>query len=302
MNYVTPKYLEKGDLILIVSPAKAIEKERIDFAIQFLLNIGYQVEVGQHASGSHHYFSGTDQERAADFQWAINHPTAKAILCARGGYGCVRILDRIEWANQILHPKWIIGFSDVTVFHQFMQRSNIQSLHATMPLNFKQNSHESLESMFDALQGKSLEYQLKSSPFNKIGEAEGVLIGGNLSILHSLLGTNLQASYENSILFIEDVGEALYALDRMFYSLEKVGILNTINGLIIGGMTDMKDSEIPFGLSYSEIILSHFEYRKIPIIFDFPAGHLDDNRALILGRKVHVLVQENMCTVAQFSD
>jgi muramoyltetrapeptide carboxypeptidase len=302
MNYVAPKYLEKGDLILLVSPAKAIEKERIDFAAQYLVSLGFQVEIGQHASGSHYYFSGTDVERAADFQWAINHPTAKAILCARGGYGCVRILDHIEWANQILHPKWIIGFSDVTVFHQYMQRSTIQSLHATMPLNFQQNSEESLKSLLNALQGKTLEYQLKSSPFNRIGEAEGILIGGNLSILYSLIGTNLQAPYENAILFIEDVGEALYAVDRMFFSFAKAGILDTIKGLIVGGMTDLKDSEIPFGKTYYEIILSHFEYRKIPIIFDFPAGHLDDNRALILGKKTQIDVQMNTSSLLQISE
>lgn len=292
--------LQKGDLIAIVAPAKAIEAQLVLNAKAFFESHGYRVVMGEHCMGTHHYFSGTDAQRTEDFQKAIDNPEIKAIVCARGGYGCVRILDRINWAGMLRDPKWIVGFSDVTVFHQRMQKFELKSIHATMPLNFAENTTFAMDSMLDALQGIQTEIQIPSHQYNKQGNAVGKLIGGNFSILYSMLGTDDQPEYANTILFIEDLAEQLYHLDRMFYAFAKAGILNRINGLIVGGMTDMKDTATTIGLTLHEIILSHFEYRKIPIVFDFPAGHIADNRALIFGTKVELSVDELAVNLSTF--
>jgi muramoyltetrapeptide carboxypeptidase len=286
------KALQKGDLIAIVAPAKSIEKEHVSFAKNYLEKAGFSVIVGENCLNTFHYFAGTDVERASDFQDALDNPNVKAILCARGGYGCIRILDHLQWASFIQNPKWIIGFSDVTVFHQRVQSYNLQSIHATMPLNFSENSKEALDSLIRTLYGEKLSYSIPSNPNNKPGKATGKLVGGNLSILYSLLGTKESIDYQDTILFIEDLAEQLYHIDRIFYSLSKAGILEKIKGLIVGGMTDLKDTAVPFGQTYFEIILSHFIYRKIPIVFEFPAGHITDNRALILGEDVELLVSD----------
>jgi muramoyltetrapeptide carboxypeptidase len=275
--------IKHGDLIYITAPAKAIDAEYVICAQNFLSQLGYEVAVAEHCLGQCNYFSGTDQERILDLQTAIDNENVKAIWCARGGYGAVRIVDQINWANFEKKPKWLIGFSDITVFHSRLNSLAIPSLHATMPLNLNENSQEAKSSLLDALKGNKLKYHLVSSSENKMGKIQGKLIGGNLSILYSLLGTNDSLDYTNKILFIEDVGEQLYNIDRMMYALDKSGVLDQISGLIVGGFTDLKDSALPFGLNYKEIILSHFYKRKIPIVFDFPAGHIDDNRALIFG-------------------
>ena len=285
--------LQEGDLIAIVAPAKHIGKEYINHAKNFLEANGFRVIVSEHCLGSHHYFSGTDEERLTDFQQALDNPEVKAILCARGGYGCIRIVDDIQWASFINHPKWIIGFSDVTILHQRIQLLGFPSIHGTMPLNFKENSSEALSTLLDALRGTEKEIVIPSNVFNIAGEATGTLVGGNLSILYSLLGTNDEINYAGTILFIEDLAEQLYHLDRMLYTFKKAGILNQIKGLIIGGMTDMKDTAVPFGATLEEIILSHCQELAIPVAFQFPAGHINDNRALIFGKKVTLSVSEN---------
>lgn len=285
--------LVKGDLIYITAPAKAIEEEYVVFAKSFFEKEGFKVQIGKHCLGSYNYFSGTDEERRADFQEAIDNPDVKAIICARGGYGCVRIVDYLQWAAFIREPKWIVGFSDVTVFHQRIQRFELESIHGTMPLNFSSNTKESLNTLLLALQNKPYSITSKDNLWNKKGETVAQLVGGNLSILFSLLGTDDEIDYSNTILFIEDLAEQLYHLDRMMFAFEKAGIFNKIKGLIVGGMSDMKDTAIPFGKTYQEIILERFQFRKIPIAFDFPAGHQDDNRALIFGREINFKVDEN---------
>lgn len=292
MNQV-PASLEKGDLIAIVAPAKAIEQAPVYFAKEFLEKAGFRVQLSEHCLGNHHYFSGDEAQRLSDFQQALDQDDVKAILCARGGYGCVQLLDRINWAGQLREPKWIIGFSDVTYFHQRMQRHGIASIHGTMPLNFQQNSEEALATLIASIEGNPMNFHWDGNAFNKMGEAKGKLIGGNLSILYALLGTDDQLDYSDSILYIEDVGEPIYAIDRMFYALSKAGVLDRINGLLVGGMSNLSDSAVPFGKRYEEVILSHFQYRRVPIAFGFPAGHIDDNRSLILGTEVHLSVSEH---------
>ena len=291
-------YLKPGDLIRIVSPAKAIENELLTHAKNVLEAAGFRVKIGKNAGNRWNYFSGTDSERLADMQEAINDPECKAILCARGGYGCVRIVGLINWAGFLRAPKWMIGFSDVTVFHHHIQRFNIPSIHATMPLNFKENTQEALNSLVAAISGTKNEYRWQTNT-SKSGEVEGKVIGGNLSIIYSLLGTDDQLHFENSILFIEDLSEQLYALDRMFHSLSKAGVFDKITGLIVGGMTNMKDTEPPTGFSLSQIIMDHFTFRNIPIAFDFPAGHIEDNRAIVLGRLATFRVTKDSAIFSQ---
>ncbi len=300
MNSHIP-FLQPGDLIALVAPAKSIDKELVLNAARFFESKGYQVEIGTHCTGEHHYFSGTDEERTADFQKAIDNPNVKAIICARGGYGSIRILDRVNWAAFLRDPKWVVGFSDITVFHQHIQRLEMQSIHGTMPLNFGENTTESLNSLIAALEGREISVEIPSSPSNKLGITEGILMGGNLSIIHGLIGTDAQPDYTDSILFIEDLCEQIYHIDRIFYSLAKSGILDKIKGLIVGGMTEMKDTLVPFGQSVEEVILSHFTYRKTPIVFDFPAGHIEDNRALILGAKVALNVTSDIVYFRNFA-
>ena len=289
------KPLQPGDLITIVAPAKAIEESHISFAKSLFESRGYRVHISKYCLGTHHYFSGTDLERASDLQTALDNPEVKAIICARGGYGCVRILDHLQWAGFIRKPKWLVGFSDVTVLHQHIGMLELPSIHASMPLNFKENTPAAIDSLFDALAGKKLEYTISGNPQNKPGDATGKLVGGNLSILYSLLGTDDCIDYSECILFIEDLAEQLYHIDRMFYAFAKAGIFDKIKGLIVGGMTDLKDTAIPFGQDIYTLILAHFTYRNIPIVFDFPAGHINDNRALIIGKEVQLHVAENVC-------
>lgn len=288
------KPLQPGDLIAIVAPSKAIEASHIEYATSLFESRGYRVQVGAHCLGNHHYFSGTDVERAADLQQALDNPEVKAIICARGGYGCVRILDHLQWAGFIREPKWLVGFSDVTVLHQHIGILELPSIHASMPLNFKENSPEAIDSLFAALEGKQLHYDIPAHTQNKRGVATGKLVGGNLSILYSLLGTDDNIDYTDCILFIEDLAEQLYHIDRMFYAFAKAGILDKIKGLIVGGMTDLKDTAVPFGQDIYALILSHFTYRNIPIAFDFPAGHMDDNRALIIGAEASLEVADHV--------
>ena len=288
------KPLQPGDLIAIVAPAKAIEESHITFAKALFESRGYRVQVGAHCLGSHHYFSGTDLERASDLQEALDNPEVKAIICARGGYGCVRILNHLQWAGFIREPKWLVGFSDVTVLHQHIGMLDLPSIHASMPLNYKENTPEAIDSLFDALEGNQLTYDIAANSYNKRGDASGKLVGGNLSILYSLLGTDDCIDYSECILFIEDLAEQLYHIDRMFYAFAKAGIFDKLKGLIVGGMTDLKDTAVPFGQNIYALILAHFTYRNIPIAFDFPAGHIEDNRALIIGAEVQLHVAENV--------
>lgn len=295
--FTSPPPLLKGDLIYITAPAKAIESEYVFFAKKRLEEAGFSVMISKHCLGQHNYFSGTDEERSMDLQFGIDHPEVKAILCARGGYGCVRIVDTVGWAGMLRHPKWLIGFSDVTVFHQKLQSLGIESIHGTMPLNFKENSKDAVQTMIDALQGKAYSISCAARPENIKGITQGQLLGGNLSILYSLLASDQKPNYKGSILYIEDLSEQLYHIDRIFHSFRKAGVLDQISGLIIGGMTEMKDTAIPFGKGLEEIILDHFHYRRIPICFGFPAGHIPDNRALVLGRQVTLSVSENETTL-----
>jgi muramoyltetrapeptide carboxypeptidase len=292
-----PQQLQKGDTIAIVSPGKGITAELIAEAKYFWEQAGFQVKLGKYVAGSHNYFSGSDAERLSDFQSALNDDEVKAIVCARGGYGCVRLVDRLNWSVMVDKPKWIIGFSDVTVFLQHLNRMGVIGVHGTMPLNYSTNSEVALNSVVSVITGEKMNYTWSSDTV-KDGQAIGRLLGGNLAVLTGLVGTNSMPDYSGAIMFVEEVGEHLYAIDRMFYTLSKSGILDKLSGLIVGNFSSVKDTEIPFGKTLQEIILEHFKYRPIPVAFDFPAGHCDDNRALMVGQEVVFSVQNTNCSLS----
>ena len=286
--------------IRIVSPAKHIEKEHVEYAVSWLENQSFEVEVGQFALGQHHYFSGTEAERLQDFQEALDDPTVDVILCARGGYGSIQLIDRLDFKAFIENPKFIVGYSDITVFHNHVVRHyQSPTVHATAPLNFEENTGESLESLLNVLNGGQNRYEFSSHTLNIEGEIKAQVVGGNLSILYALIGTNSDADYRGKILFIEEIGEAIYALDRMFYALKKSGKLAQISGLIVGGMTQMKDSHIPYGKTAEEVIKSHVQELGIPVCFNFPAGHISDNRAIVLGKSARLTVRHDQVIFEQ---
>lgn len=273
--------LKQGDSVYILSTARKISKEELDPAIKVLTAWGLNVILGKTIGAENHQMAGTDELKIADFNEAISNTTVKAILCARGGYGTVRIIDQIDWKAFSKTPKWVIGYSDVTTLHGHLNRLGYPSIHATMPINFKTNTSEALDSLKQTLFKGGVQY--KAGEVHRTGQAEGQLIGGNLSILYSLLGSPSSVNTDGKILFMEDLDEYLYHIDRMMMNLKRNGYFENLAGLVIGGMTDMNDNAIPFGKSALEIIFEHIEPYSFPVIYNFPAGHLDDNRALIMG-------------------
>ncbi|WP_282638559.1 S66 peptidase family protein [Sphingobacterium thalpophilum] len=282
-----PAYLQPGDKVAIVCPASFI-RGNIDVGIRILESWGLEVVVGQTVSTAYHQFAGDDSLRAADLQWALDDPSIKAVFAARGGYGCVRIIDQIDFSAFEKQPKWLVGFSDITVLHSHIQRNyKIATIHGQMPKSFESGTEASLDTLRKALFGDNMDFTYTQSAFpNRTGEATGKLIGGNLAILLSVLGSDSDPKYSNKILFIEDVGEAYYAVDRMLWALKRAGKLRKLNGLIVGGFSSMKDNDPPFGQSVEEIVWDKVKEYDFPVAFGYPAGHIDDNHALILGRKV----------------
>ena len=242
-------------------------------------------------------FAGKDKERLSDFQNKLNDEEVDAIWCARGGYGTVRIIDHLDFTKFRKNPKWIIGYSDVTVLHNYINNLGFETLHATMPINVPKNTTEAVNSLKNALFGGSLSYSSSSNELNMVGEGKGELIGGNLSILYSLLGSDTALKTEGKILFIEDLDEYLYHIDRMMQNLKRNGYFDKLKGLIVGSMTEMNDNTIPFGKTANHIVHDICKDFNFPICFDFPAGHVDDNRALIFGREVELIVGDKEFSV-----
>lgn len=284
---IIPPYLKKGDTIGIVCPAGYMPLDRIQDCITALQNWGYNVRVGKTVGGvSTTYFSGTDEERLADLQEMMDDNTIHAILCGRGGYGTGRIIDSIKFKNFRKHPKWIIGYSDITVLHSHLfSNYRIASLHAPMAAAFLDGGsvNEFVLSLKNVLEGKQVNYQCASHDYNQKGEATGVLLGGNLALLAHLVGTDSDIKTKGKILFIEDVGEQLYNIDRMLHQLKRSGKLAKLAGLIIGGFTESKDTERPFGAGVNDIIQKIIKEYDYPVCFNFPVSHTERNYALKVG-------------------
>ena len=290
-----PPYLKTGDTVTILSTARKVSVEDMSPAVKIIESWGLKVRLGRTIGLSDHQYAGTDRERLEDFQQAIDDPEVRAIICARGGYGTVRIVDDIDWTGLLAHPKWITGFSDMTYIHiHLTQTLGVQTLHSSVPALFHKNTPEAIDSIRQHLFGEEVIYDLPVHPLNRQGEAKGVLIGGNLSILYSITGTRSGFNTSGKILFIEDVDERLYHLDRMMINLKRSGKLHDLAGLIVGGMTDMTDNAVPFGKTAEEIIAEHVAGHNYPVCFGFPAGHIDNNRAVVLGKVTKMKVGETV--------
>lgn len=285
---ITPEFLQKGDTIGILATARKIDETALKPAIKILESWGLRVVLGKTIGKEDHQLAGPDWLRAEDFQQMLDNPKIKAILGAKGGYGTVRMVDRIDFSSFKQKPKWIIGFSDMTVLHSHINQMGIETLHAIMAQSFEKASPEALESLRKALFGEPLKYKIPAHPFNHKGSAKGELVGGNLSVIYSIIGSKSALDYKGKILFIEDLDEYLYHIDRMMMNLKRNGYFDGLKAVIVGGMTSMNDNEIPWGKDALEIIQDVLKDTKIPVIYNFPAGHIKDNRALILGKTVQV--------------
>lgn len=283
----TPPYLEKGDVIGMVCPSGYMPVEKASECIRVLNEEwGFRTKIGKTLGNQFNYFSGTDQERLQEFQRMLDDPEVKAVLCARGGYGLTRIIDRVNFKNFKKQPKWIIGYSDVTVLHSHLYSNYyISSLHSPMAAAFNDAGYINrfVQSLRNALEGKKLRYSCDPHECNKKGEAIGELVGGNLSLLAHLIGTESDIKTRGRILFLEDTGEYLYNIDRMMYQLKRSGKLSKLAGLIIGGFTDSKDTERPFGQTAYEIIYDVVKEYDYPVCFGFPVSHGKENYALKIG-------------------
>lgn len=295
-----PPHCRKGDRIALIAPAGRFPEEKMAPAIQQIEAWGFIPVPGQHVLAHNHQFAGTDEQRLADLQAAINDPAIRAIWAVRGGFGSARIIDQVDLAPLKNDPKWIIGFSDVTVLHNHLhQHLDLVTLHATMPVNFESNSREALQSVVDAITGQALVHQLGlNHPLNRWGQAEAPMVGGNLSMLYSLSGTPSALETNGKVLFIEDLSEYLYHLDRMLNQLDRAGKLAGLAGLVVGAFSDMKDGRLPYGATAEEIIRAAVERYDFPVCFAFPAGHVSDNRAWLHGMECKLEVSDKGTTLS----
>lgn len=286
-----PSFLKPGDTIGISATARKVTAPELANAIDLFESWGLNVKLASNIFQSHHQFAGTDAERAEGLQELIDDSSVKAIINARGGYGTLRIIDQLNFDKFLVKPKWICGFSDVTVLHSHIwTKFNIPTIHCAMA--FKVENENATTTLRSALFGSSLKYSAEPNEMNREGAAEAEVIGGNLSLLYALQASGSDIQTENKILFIEDLDEYLYHIDRMILSLKRAGKLDKLAGLIIGGMTDMKDNLTPFGYIVEQIIMDAVATFDYPVMFNFPAGHIDNNQALVLGCKIKMEVNK----------
>lgn len=287
MPIITPPYLKKGDWIGITCPAGYLERSKAQKCIDTLQKWEYQVLVGNTLnSKSKNYFSATDEARTEELQAMLDAPEIKAILCGRGGYGVSRIIDKLDFSKFKKNPKWIIGFSDITLLHCHLHtKYKISSMHAPMAAAFNDGENKYIRSIKDILSGKTIRYTIKPNKWNRPGIAKGQLVGGNLALITHAIGTDSELKTKNKILFIEDIGEHLYQIDRMLMQLKRSGALKHLAGLIVGHFSDTKDTVRPFGKTIEEIVTEHVHDYNYPVCFGFPVGHEKENMALVIGNE-----------------
>lgn len=306
--FIHPAYLKKNDTIGITSPAGYITSEEIQPAVQLMESWGYKIKTGDTIGKRDFTFGGTDEERTKDFQQMLDDPKIKAIMCARGGYGAVRIIDKLNWNKFKLKPKWIIGFSDITVFHSHLNRNfKIASVHSKMCNSFPDDwskaeplQVETIESIQKVLSGVKMKYTAVANENNRSGTAEGNLVGGNLRTLETLTGSSSDINTAGKILFVEDTGEYMYSVDRMFWNLKRSGKLSQLKGLIVGGFKIRKEDDTEdFGKTLEQIVLEKVKNYKYPVCFDFPIGHQKNNFALKCGVRHKLIVNSNDCSLTE---
>lgn len=278
-----PTYLKAGDTVGILATARKVAEEPLGPAIKLLKSWGLNVVIGKTVGLDDNQLAGQDWQRATDLQQMLDNPSIKAVWCAKGGYGTVRIIDRIDFTKFRKKPKWIIGFSDATVLHSHINKMGIATVHGIVGISVSGATPEAIESFRKSLFGGRLEYRISPHAYNKNGKAYGEIMGGNLSVLYSIMGSPSEADYKGKIIFIEDLDEYLYHIDRMMMNLKRNGYFKNVKGIIIGGMTKMRDNDIPWGHDALQIVQDIVKEYNIPVCYNFPAGHIKDNRALIFG-------------------
>lgn len=308
ISFVSPSYLKKGDLIGITSPAGYITTKEIQSAINKMLEWGYKVKIGDTIDKRDFTFGGTDLERANDLQKMLDDPSISAIMCARGGYGSIRIIDKLNWEKFKAKPKWIIGFSDATVIHSHINTNlKIASIHSKMCNSFLDDwslaeplQMASIESIDRALKGEKMKYSVVPNPNNRIGKGEGILVGGNLKTIETLSGSKSEINTEGKILFIEDTGEYMYSVDRMLWNLKRSGKLNSLKGLVVGGFKiKVDEGDDDFGRTLYDLVYEKVKDYNFPVCFDFPVGHQKSNFALKCGVKHKLEVENNEVTLKE---
>ena len=288
---IYPSFLKHGDKVVILSPSGKIETQWVEGLKAVLESYGLVVSVADHTLCAKGRFAGSDNERIQDLQEAINDAQVKAIFCSRGGYGLARIIDKIDFSALKSAAKWIVGFSDITALHNAFSRVGVASIHGIMAKHITLKA-DGLDNLMTMLFGGDVAYEVPAHDFNKVGEAEGELIGGNLSVLYGLRGTPFDLDYKGKILFIEDLGERLYHIDRMMQNLRLGGVFEQISGLVVGQFTDIDEDDSFEGGVYG-VISEAVKGYDIPVCFNFPAGHVDNNQPLMLGAKYKLEVLKN---------
>lgn len=294
---IKPPFLKKGDTVAIVAPSGILKnnEREIKQAKKLLEDWGLNVLIGKNVFNQAGHFAGTDEERTLDLQNAINDPSISAIWSARGGYGTVRVLDKLDYSKLRSNPKWIVGYSDITALHNDLHNLGIESIHALMCTSLTEDLREvekSISTFKKALFGANLKYEIKGDTLNKTGTASGQLVGGNLTLLHTMLGSRSSINTDGKILFIEEIGEYAYHIDRMLQSLKRAGYFENCKGLVVGDISKVRKNTTPWGKPVKQLILDAFEEYDFPILFNFPAGHEKENLALILGRQVKLEVEK----------
>jgi len=299
---IQPPYLKTGDTVAIVAPSGILKgrTSEVSQAESLLKSWGLNVVVGKHVFNQNNHFAGTDDERCEDFQKAMDDPTISAIWCARGGYGTVRILDKLDFTKLMKNPKWLIGYSDITALHNQFHNEGFESIHALMCMSLSDDPKDTVETIATfkkAIFGESLSYTLNGSEYNRVGTVSAPLVGGNLTMLHTMLGSKTSLDMTGKILFIEEIGEYKYHIDRMLQSLKRAGYFNNCAGVLVGDMSKVRKNTTPWGSSIEQLILDALAEYNFPIAFNMPAGHEKDNRAMILGKTIKMTVGKDKSTV-----
>lgn len=296
---MTKKKLHKGSKVAIVAPARKVTPNQMQFGIDWLKKSGFIPIVDDTLYTVDHIFAGSDDFRTTMVQQYLDDDSIDAIWFARAGYGCIRIIDNLDFTHFLQHPKWIVGFSDATVFHGKLSRLGCQSLHASMPFFLENKTPEALQSLYDALMGKDLCYEIPTHPLNRSGKVEGEIIGGNLSVLYGMMGSNSFPEVDGKILFIEEVSEYIYHIDRMMHALKRSGRLANLKALVVGGLTQIHDNADPFGMTVEEVIVDAVKDYDYPLCFGFPAGHFPDNRAIVFGAITQLKSNQDVVCLSQ---